>query len=1126
MKNQYSILISVLFLMFFKPNYIFGQQPVFNKVTSPDSSSFSFVTGITQDVYGNMWFGTKIGLYCYNGFNWTSFKTNPANTNSIGSTQSESLFADETGNIWIGFLGAGLDHYDREKGIFTHYRHDPSNPASLCNDTVTAILQDKHGIFWIGTHGGLDRFDTKTNTFTHFRHNADDPTSLSNNLVRVLFEDKEGTLWIGTGSPYPSDGGSSEDGGLNRMDKKTGTFTRFMFDVQKSNSLSNNKVSAIFEDNKGLFWVGTAKNGLHKMNREKGTFERIVYNAAHPDELSGPPVRNESEHYEHITFITQDVSGNYWIGSSHAGVNYYNSRERKMVRFSANSNPSAGLTDNGVWEAYNSRDGILWIGCTDPDGKILRISTPRQLIPYYKTSGGNVNSFYQDSDGSLWIGTDRDLVHSDKQIVKQYINSAGHSEFNDNTVHTIKEDLYGNIWIAGGRGLTMWNKKDKKFKTYKNEPGNEKSLSSTRVFSILDDTDTNLWIGSFRGLNLLDRKSGSFTRYIIYPEDADPFGKNFITSIYQDRMGKIWTGNWFGGGVNLLNRVNNQFKTYLKGLNIIRIFNDIDGILWACTETGLYKYDETIDNFSKFYDPVSLFTFAIIRSIIEDEHGNLWLSTPDGIARLNRNRDEIRIFGKNFGVSSQTFSYQAAYQGSDGKLYFGDATGYFKFDPVKLSEILKQPEIVISGFQLAEQAIKPGDDGPLKESLLLLKEIHLRHNQNVFSFDFNIVDYNDPEQNRLYYLLENYETTWHQANSERKAYYFNIPPGKYKFRIKAVNGNGVWAEKQISVIILPPWWKTWWAYGFYALLVIAAVFAFDRLMRRRMVQAERKRTEERELLHAKEIQKAYTELKETQSQLIQSEKMASLGELTAGIAHEIQNPLNFVNIFSEVNSELIDELKAERNKQNRNFDTEDAILNDIQENEQKINHHGRRADAIVKGMLQHSGSNSGVKEPTDINALADEYLRLAYHGLRAKDKSFNATLKTDFDDSIGKIDIIPQEIGRVILNLITNAFYAVDEKKKQNPEGFEPTVTVYSEVVNPPSVGPRWVKLTVKDNGNGIPQKVLDKIFQPFFTTKPAGQGTGLGLSLAYDIVKSHGGILKVETIEGAGSTFEIQLPL
>jgi signal transduction histidine kinase len=246
--------------------------------------------------------------------------------------------------------------------------------------------------------------------------------------------------------------------------------------------------------------------------------------------------------------------------------------------------------------------------------------------------------------------------------------------------------------------------------------------------------------------------------------------------------------------------------------------------------------------------------------------------------------------------------------------------------------------------------------------------------------------------------------------------------------------------------------------------------------------------------------------------------MASLGELTAGIAHEIQNPLNFVNNFSEVNKELIAEMKEEIDK--GNLEEVKAIATDVHDNEEKINHHGKRADAIVKGMLQHSRASSGKKELTDINALADEYFRLSYHGLRAKDKSFNATMETHFDETLGKVNVIPQDVGRVILNLITNAFYAVAEKKKQQQDNYEPTVSVSTK-----KIGDK-VLISVKDNGNGIPKKVLDKIFQPFFTTKPTGQGTGLGLSMSYDIIKAHGGEIKVETKEGEGSEFIIQLPV
>ncbi len=266
------------------------------------------------------------------------------------------------------------------------------------------------------------------------------------------------------------------------------------------------------------------------------------------------------------------------------------------------------------------------------------------------------------------------------------------------------------------------------------------------------------------------------------------------------------------------------------------------------------------------------------------------------------------------------------------------------------------------------------------------------------------------------------------------------------------------------------------------------------------------------------IESTLAELKTTQAQLIQSEKMASLGELTAGIAHEIQNPLNFVNNFSEVNNELIEELKTEKAK--LKAEEQEELLNHIFQNNEKISFHGKRADAIVKGMLQHSRKNIGQSEPTDINALCDEYLRLSYHGLRAKDKSFNAEMKTEFDKSVGKIDVVPQDIGRVLLNLFNNAFYAVNEKKKFMADSYQPLVEVKTQRIN------NIIEIIVSDNGNGISQTIIDKIFQPFFTTKPTGEGTGLGLSITYDVItKEHNGTINVQSKEAEGTLFIIQLP-
>ena len=302
--------------------------------------------------------------------------------------------------------------------------------------------------------------------------------------------------------------------------------------------------------------------------------------------------------------------------------------------------------------------------------------------------------------------------------------------------------------------------------------------------------------------------------------------------------------------------------------------------------------------------------------------------------------------------------------------------------------------------------------------------------------------------------------------------------------------------------------------------LISTVIQNKNMMELRLQKAEVEKQNEAIAAQRDKLERTLNELRNTQAQLVQREKMASLGELTAGIAHEIQNPLNFVNNFSDVNIELIGEMNEEIEK--GNYAEVKTIAFHIETNEEKINHHGKRAEAIVKGMLQHSRTSSGQKEPTDLNALAEEYLRLAYHGLRAKDKTFNAKLITDLDESIELVKVVPQDIGRVILNLINNAFYAVNEKKKRQLRGqqYEPTVTVTTKKSDDK------IEIIVKDNGIGIRQKFLDKIFQPFFTTKPTGQGTGLGLSLVYDIVKAHGGDIKVDTKEGQGTDIIVHLPI
>jgi signal transduction histidine kinase len=369
-------------------------------------------------------------------------------------------------------------------------------------------------------------------------------------------------------------------------------------------------------------------------------------------------------------------------------------------------------------------------------------------------------------------------------------------------------------------------------------------------------------------------------------------------------------------------------------------------------------------------------------------------------------------------------------------------------------------------------------------------------------------------------MLEGQDTAWGNVTEKTSASYGSLAEGKYRFLARAMvlSPNSPWSESMVYTFeVLPPWYRTWWAYLSYILIAFAFITGLIR-WRTTTLRREKLKLENKVKARTAELHQSLETLKTTQQELIQREKMASLGELTAGIAHEIQNPLNFVNKFSEVNKELIVEMRQELDS--GNGEEAKVISKDIEDNQDKIILHGQRADAIVKSMLQHSRAGSGKKEPTDINALADEYVRLAFHGMRAKDKTFNAAIYTDFDASLEKINVIPQDIGRVLLNLLNNAFYAVHEKRQSAPDGYEPAVSVSTKKRD------NKIVITVKDNGNGIPDKIKDKIFQPFFTTKPTGKGTGLGLSLSYDMVKAHGGEIRVESKEGEGSEFSVFLPV
>jgi ligand-binding sensor domain-containing protein/signal transduction histidine kinase len=1100
-----------------------AQDLTFVKAQVAQGNNLGLIAGITQDKQGFLWLATHSGLHRYDGYELVTHVNNRFDTNSLADNRLECITADRNGVIWVGVWASGLDRFDPKTGEYTHFRHDPEDPNSLSDDLVTSVLEDRDGNLWVGTHRGVNLFHPETGTFTRYQHDPEDPTSISDNKVRSLYQDRQGTIWVGTGSPWES---KPEEGGLNRFDPKTGTFEHFKHDPKNPETLFSNWVRAIYEDSRGTFWVGTYGDGLHRMNRSTGTFERLPYDVRNTGKLSRPYVDKERQN-DGVNVILEDREGAIWIGTYDSGLNRYSPKTGRVKQYQKSSAKDSGLDDNNIWAAYTTQEGTLWFGTAN--GNLFRVDPERNRIPHIDT-GSTVRSFYEDPSGYMLIGTTEGLivrhVKSGKQVQYRH-NPANPNSIAGDTVATIYKDRKGNFWLGHAsrvidKGfLSRFDLQAGTFTNYRHDAQDANSLSGGSIYAILEDKQYNLWIATANGVDRLDRERGIFIHHRQDPNDLRTLSHNSITSILAGEKGYLWLGTHHGGGVNYFDIKTGYAKKYLLGINVSQLYRDADGVIWVATENaGIFRYDKAADAFLDF--PIELNEPVVnAMGIVEDNQQNLWFNSKQGLLKLNKQRSNMKLLGEPYGVLPRTLSFLSAYKGLDGRLFFGNSSGYYAFFPHQWGLNKQPPRIAFTNLRVFDEPVQPGKRSPLKAPLSETSAIELEPDQNVFSIDFTGIHFSNPEQNRYLYMLDNYDHDWRPAKTERTASYYNVPPGKYVFRIKASNSDDIWAVKSLAVRVKPHWWNTWWAYILYGSMLAAVVWNFNRAQRRRLIKRERYRARERELEQAREIERAYKELKRTQAKLVQQEKLASLGELTAGIAHEIQNPLNFINNFAEVSSELADELQHEFTTGNLGEAKDTSEI--IKQNLEKIRVHGQRADSIVKGMLQHSRKSTGQKELTDVNALANEYLQLSYHGLRAKDKCFQVTLHTEFDKSLEKVAVVPQELGRVLLNLFSNAFYAVQQKKKKLGETavYEPRVEVTTRLKN------GHLEIRVKDNGTGMPEELKHKIFQPFFTTKPAGKGTGLGLSLSYDIItKGHSGELLVESVEGESTEFIIEIPV
>ncbi|WP_235298022.1 ATP-binding protein [Portibacter marinus] len=1024
---------------------------------------------------GSLWVGagntaTPSGLYLYEGENASIY-----NYNAIFGMAS-----DKKGRLWLAAGNSGIYMLDFESNV--EYKIARKDENLFGGD----VMCDHEGMIYIATWGdGFYTIDPELENFRKIKN--------TDNFAAKLFEDSQHNVWLG-----------SRDS-LMLIDQKRQSIKDIAIDgIQNRHS----GVSDIIEDSGGSIWI-SLYSYFKAINTDEAKLVRISSDKTKISTLTSEQGYDNSGHS-----ILEDNEGNFWV----TGLNDIFILDKDVSSFKKIRTSKDLTTVNQRLESIKRKDGTLWLGTVGKGILIANRFTPK--TSYFDSSTGlmhdEVWNIMEDSRGEIWLGTLAGINIIDPK--KGTIRSLSQDQLHNNrnvSIGFIKEitpDKY--LFRAAANGFSIYDRQKNEMTQYLSN-----SKVTREIWDIEMINEHTFYLYATDGLYFYDIEARRLKK-LVSSTDQNVLKNEVQVNFTYDGADNLWFGNSNDKGIANVN-VKDKTLRYLsetEGLcdnnaNVVRLIQE--GELWVSTLEGvsiLNFEDKTLTNLKAENGLIPHETYDLV-----EKDSIVYVASVNGLIPVNKysgtQQPGYINYNAGYGFLANDYLQNSPTFLKNGQFWSGVATPEVDFKLLIMDEAPK-PDSSITSIHLASMYVMDEE--------VEMDSVVLPYDRNSLRFNFGSSDIYNTDKINYRYILEGNDEDWTFVNTQTSSKnYYNLKPGPYTFKVASRGVNQLWSSPvDLQFRIKPPWWQTWWAYLIFAVIAASLLRAYI-VWRARKLKRENKLLEQKVNVRTKELKTSLANLKSTQSQLIQSEKMASLGELTAGIAHEIQNPLNFVNNFSELSNELMDEMNEEL--ESGDIDEAKLIAVSIQQNLSKITHHGKRADAIVKGMLQHSRKSSAENEPTDINKLADEYLRLAYHGLRAKDKSFNAKLDTDFDESIGLIHIIPQDIGRVILNLITNAFYAVKEKKsKSDQEGIE-----YSPIVSVSTKKEKGiVVIDVEDNGGGIPSEVMDKIFQPFFTTKPTGEGTGLGLSMSYDIVtKGHGGELKVQTEEGVGTTFSIKMP-
>jgi len=897
----------------------------FERISLEQGLSQSTVFSMLQDSQGFMWFGTENGLNKYDGYNFTVYKHDPDDPNSLGGNWIQTLLEDGSGMLWIGTSDGGLDRYDRKLDQFTHYRNDPNDPSSLSNDEITAIYQDRDGDLWIGTGGGgLDRlvpttpaagqalseaegFDQENERFVHYQNDPEDPNSLSSNAVSTIYVDQKGTLWIGT-----------EDGGLNWFDSENERWWHYVNDPSDPHSLSHNSITAISEDQSGALWVGTGGGGLERFDQENERFIHYQHDPDDPQSLSS----NE------ITAIYQDREGVLWIGTYSGGLNRFVPETETFAHYQNVPGDPHSLSSNIVLSIFQDREGVLWFGTIG--GGVNKLNVERWNFVHYKNDPSNPNSlgdnmvrvFYEDSDGALWVGTmfgGVDRFDRETGSWRHFRHDPDDPDsLSNNFVSAIYRDRSGVLWIGTASGLDKFEPETETFRHYQAEPDGPPGSPSNNVRTIYDGQAGEFWIGTKGGLYRFDRQEESWSDpYRHDPGDPDSLSDDWVFSFMEDRQGRIWIGTLSGG----LNRFDLETETFTHYQNdpgdpqslgsniVVSIVQDREGTLWIGNGGGIDRFDPATETFTHYREKDGMPNNSVY-CIVEDGDGHLWVSTNKGLSNFDPQRETFRNYDVADGLQSNEFNSIACLMSDSQEMFFGGIDGFNAFFPGQIKDNPTMPPVVLTSLA------QGGEQVDLGIAVDSVTEATFKWPEDSFEFEYAALSFADPEKNQYAYYLEGFEETWNEVGTRRYGQYTHLPGGTYTLRVKGSNNDGIWNEAGtvVKVTIVPPFWETWWFRGILFIALVGVVFGGFQL-RVRNLETRGSELETQVEARTAELQSEIAQRMQVEEALRESEMEKAVTAERSRLARELHDSvtqsLYSLTLFSEAARHMAEEAGEE-----------------------------------------------------------------------------------------------------------------------------------------------------------------------------------------------------------------------